>query len=79
MPFPPLPFWMSRAQGKRHAKKEEITNAELANPKEWQRVLGEFARCWLRKLTKTFRGYVKVSRRAERLADCSTSGRRCKA
>jgi hypothetical protein len=35
-------------------------------------------RCWLRKLTKTFRGYLKVSRRAERLADCATSGRRCK-
>jgi hypothetical protein len=25
-----LPFWKSRAQRKRHAKKEEITNAELA-------------------------------------------------
>ena len=35
-------------------------------------------RCWLRRLTKTFRGYLKVSRRAERLADCATSGRRCK-
>jgi hypothetical protein len=29
-PPPSLPFWMSRAQRKPHAKKEEMTNADLA-------------------------------------------------
>jgi Bacterial regulatory helix-turn-helix protein, lysR family len=35
-------------------------------------------RCWLRKLTTTFRGYLKVSHRADGLVDCVTSGRPCK-
>jgi hypothetical protein len=41
-------------------------------------MLVSLRRSWLRKLTKTFRGYLKVSHRADGLVDRATSGRLCK-